>query len=226
VRIVSYLYIPANGKTGHSQPAFHRDSASGVAYAASAMATSPKILAFAGSTRAESFNKKLVKGARDAGGDVTLIDLRDYALPLYDGDLEDRDGLPENAKKLKALFLANDGLLISAPEYNSGITGVLKNTIDWVSRSETDDEKDLACYSGKVAALMSASPGALGGLRGLVQVRSILTNIHVLVLCDQVTVSRAQEAFTADGSLKDAKKQAAVEKHAATLVQTLRKLKA
>ena len=193
------------------------------------MATTPKILAFAGSTRAESFNKKLIniaaKGARDAGADVTLVDLRDYSLPMFDGDVEDREGLPENAKKLKALFLANDGLLISAPEYNSGITGVLKNTIDWVSRSE-GDEDDLACFVGKVAAIMSASPGALGGLRGLIQVRSILTNIHVLVLCDQVTVARAHEAFNTDGSLKDAKKQAAVEKHAATLAQTLRKLKA
>ncbi len=192
------------------------------------MATTPKILAFAGSTRTESFNKKLVKiavkGARDAGSDVTLIDLRDYALPLYDGDLEEREGLPDNARKLKQLFLANDGLLISAPEYNSGITGVLKNTIDWVSRSE-GDEDDLACFTGKVAAIVSASPGAFGGLRGLVQVRSILTNIHVLVLCDQVTVSRAHEAFNTDGSLKHAKKQAAVEKHAATLVQTLHKLK-
>ena len=193
------------------------------------MATTPKILAFAGSTRAESFNKKLIniaaKGARDAGADVTLIDLRDYSLPMFDGDVEDREGLPENAKKLKALFLANDGLLISAPEYNSGITGVLKNTIDWVSRSE-GDEDDLACFVGKVAAIMSSSPGALGGLRGLIQVRSILTNIHVLVLCDQVTVARAHEAFNTDGSLKDAKKQAALEKHAATLAQTLRKLKA
>ncbi|HUK83269.1 MAG TPA: NAD(P)H-dependent oxidoreductase [Verrucomicrobiae bacterium] len=193
------------------------------------MAIPPKILAFAGSTRTESFNKKLVNiavnGARDAGGGVTLIDLRDYPLPLFDGDLEEREGLPENARKLKQLFLAHDGLLISAPEYNSGISGVLKNTIDWVSRSE-GDEDDLAGFVGKVAAIMSASPGALGGLRGLLQVRSILTNIHVLVLCDQVTVSRAHEAFSADGSLKDAKKQAAVEKHAATLVQTLRKLKA
>jgi len=193
------------------------------------MAIPPKILAFAGSTRTESFNKKLVNiavnGARDAGGGVTLIDLRDYPLPLFDGDLEEREGLPENARNLKQLFLVHDGLLISAPEYNSGISGVLKNTIDWVSRSE-GDEDDLAGFVGKVAAIMSASPGALGGLRGLLQVRSILTNIHVLVLCDQVTVSRAHEAFSADGSLKDAKKQAAVEKHAATLVQTLRKLKA
>jgi chromate reductase len=190
---------------------------------------SAKILAFAGSTRTESFNKKLIKiavsGARHAGAEVTLIDLRDFPLPLFDGDLEEREGLPENAKKLKALFLAHHGLLLSCPEYNSGVTGVLKNTIDWVSRSESDDEPDLACYTGKTAALMSASPGFLGGLRGLVQVRSILGNIKVLVLPDQVTVAKAHEAFNPDGSLKDAKKQAAVEKLGATLAGMIAKLR-
>lgn len=99
----------------------------------------PKILAFAGSTRTESFNKKLVKiavtGARGAGAEVTWIDLRDFPMPLYDEDLETKEGLPENAKKLKALFLSHDGLLLACPEYNSSITGVLKNAIDWVSRS-------------------------------------------------------------------------------------------
>ena len=194
------------------------------------MATAPKILAFAGSTRTESFNKKLIRiaanGARSAGAEVTLIDLRDFALPLFDGDLEDSQGLPENAKKLKQLFLAHDGLLVSSPEYNSGISGVLKNTIDWVSRTETDDEKPLACFAGKVATLMAASPGALGGLRGLVQVRAILGNIKVLVLPDQIAVSKAYEAFNLDGSLKDAKQHAAVEKLGATLATTLAKLKA
>jgi chromate reductase, NAD(P)H dehydrogenase (quinone) len=193
------------------------------------MAITPKILAFAGSTRTESFNKKLVKiaahGARNAGAEVTLIDLRDYALPLYDGDLEEREGLPANAKKLKQLFLVHAGLLLSCPEYNSGITAVLKNAIDWVSRAESDDEKPLASFTGKVAALMSASPGALGGLRGLVQVRAILGNIKVLVLPDQIAVSDAYEAFNSDGSLKDAKKQAAVEKLGATLAGVVTKLK-
>src|SRR3989338_2486857 len=102
--------------------------------------TNPKILAFAGSTRTESFNKKLVqiavRGAKQAGADVAYIDLRDFPLPLFDGDLEAKEGLPANAKKLKALFLDHQGLLISSPEYNSSISGVLKNTIDWVSRSE------------------------------------------------------------------------------------------
>ncbi|HYF37755.1 MAG TPA: NAD(P)H-dependent oxidoreductase, partial [Prosthecobacter sp.] len=169
----------------------------------SASTRRPKILAFAGSTRTGSFNKKLIRiaadAARTAGADVTLIDLRDYPLPLFDGDLEDAQGLPENAKKLKELFNSHDALLISAPEYNSSITGVLKNTIDWVSREATDDEPALRDFTGKTATLLSASPGALGGLRGLVHLRALLGNIGVIVLPDQVSVPKAHEAFDETG---------------------------
>ena len=98
--------------------------------------TTPRILAFAGSLRKDSYNKKLVQiavqGARRAGAEVTYIDLKDYPLPIYDGDLEAATGIPENGQKLKKLFLDHDGLLLSAPEYNSSITAVLKNVIDWV----------------------------------------------------------------------------------------------
>lgn len=188
----------------------------------------PRILAFAGSTRTESFNKKLIKiaveGARTAGAEVTLLDLRDYPMPLYDGDLEASSGIPENAKKFKEQMLAHQGLLIAAPEYNSSITGVLKNTIDWASRS-APGEASLACFTGKVAALMSASPGALGGLRGLVHVRSILGNINVLVIPDQVAVMRANDAFNPDGSLKDAKQHTLVQQLGAKVAQMLVKLK-
>jgi NAD(P)H-dependent FMN reductase len=188
----------------------------------------PRILAFAGSTRAESFNKRLIRiavaGAQKAGADVTLIDLRDFALPLYDGDLEARDGLPANARKLKDLFLANQGLLISAPEYNSSITAVLKNVIDWVSRPVAG-EAPLNCFEGKVAALMSASPGALGGLRGLVHLRALLQNIRVLTIPDQVAIPSAGEAFAVDGSLKDAKRQAAVEALGAKVTALLSRLR-
>ncbi|HRH97118.1 MAG TPA: NAD(P)H-dependent oxidoreductase [Prosthecobacter sp.] len=167
----------------------------------------PKILALAGSTRTASFNKQLVRfaaeAARAAGAEVTVVDLRDYPLPLFDGDLEDHEGLPENAKKLKALFREHDGLLIASPEYNSSITAVLKNTLDWVSRGETDDEPALVAYRGKAAALLSSSPGALGGLRGLVHLRAILGNIGVIVLPDQAAVPKAHEAFDAGGRLKD-----------------------
>jgi len=191
------------------------------------MASAPKILAFAGSTRVGSFNKKLVKiaaaAARAAGAEVTELDLRDLPMPLYDGDLEATEGIPPNAQTLKALMRAHEGLLISAPEYNSGITGVLKNAIDWASRSAAG-EAPLACFVGKTAALMSASPGGLGGLRGLVQVRSMLSNIHVLVLPDQVAVPRAEEAFNPDGTLKDATQRAAIETLGRSLVEILIKL--
>lgn len=192
------------------------------------MAYIPRILAFAGSTRKESFNKKLVKvaaqAARTAGAEVTYLDLRDIPMPLYDGDLETGQGIPENAKKLKSLLLAHDGLLISAPEYNSSITAVLKNAIDWASRP-SPGEAPLAGFTGKVATLMSASPGVLGGLRGLVTVRSLLANIGVIVLPNQVAVPKAHEAFDSEGKLKDPKQQASIESIARDLVGVVRKLK-
>ena len=191
------------------------------------MPTPPKILAFAGSTREGSYNKQLLKlaaaAASKAGGDVQVIDLRDFPLPIYDGDLESREGLPENARKLKQLFISHQAILISSPEYNSSVSGVLKNAIDWVSRP-APGEASLAGFEGKVAGLLSTSPGALGGLRGLVQLRAILGNIRVLVLPDQVAVSRANEAFDAEGRLKDPKLQASVEKLAEKLVDHVRKL--
>jgi len=188
----------------------------------------PRILAFAGSLRRDSFNKKLVpiaaKGAREAGAEVALIALKDFPLPLFDQDLEAEQGMPENGKKLKQLFIDHDGLLIAAPEYNSSITAVLKNAIDWVSRP-APGEPSLVAFRGKVATLMSASPGALGGLRGLVHVRSILGNIGVIVLPEQIAVAKASEAFNADGSLKDPKQQAGIEGLGHTLASFLLKLK-
>ena len=124
----------------------------------------PRILAFAGSARADSWNRKLIRTAADAaraaGADVTLIELTDYALPLMDEDLEAREGLPANAQRLKALFKSHDALLIASPEYNSSIPPLLKNTLDWVSR-EWQGESGLVPYQGKVAAIMGASPGSL-----------------------------------------------------------------
>ena len=190
----------------------------------------PIIIAFAGSTRTGSFNKKLLalasEAARAAGANVTVVDLREFALPLYDQDLEDASGLPEEAKKFKTLLRESDGFLIASPEYNSSITGALKNAIDWASRSESDDEPPLAAFRGKVAALCSASPGALGGLRGLVHLRAILGNIGVIVLPDQVCISTAHEAFDEAGKLKDGRKAKQVAALANGLVQFVSKLKA
>jgi chromate reductase, NAD(P)H dehydrogenase (quinone) len=189
----------------------------------------PRILAFASSTRRESFNKKLVAiaahGAREAGAEVTLIDLKDFPLPLFDQDLEAEQGIPENGKKLKKLFIDHDGLLIASPEYNSSFPAVLKNAIDWVSRP-APGEPSLVAFRGKVAALMSASPGALGGRRGLDHIRSILGNIGVIVLPDQIAVAQAHEAFNQDGTPKDPKRQVGIEGLGKTLASFLMKLKA
>ncbi len=173
------------------------------------MSKQPRILAFAGSLREGSYNKRLVKiaaaGARDAGADVTTIDLRDFPMPIYDGDLEDAEGIPGNGIRLKELFRAHDGLLISSPEYNSSISAALKNAIDWVSRPEPD-RAPLDCFADKVAGIMAASPGALGGLRGLVHVRAILGNIKVTVIPDQIAIPSADKAFDDAGTLADDRK--------------------
>jgi NAD(P)H-dependent FMN reductase len=133
--------------------------------------------------------------------------------------------LPENAKKLKEIFTAHHGLMISSPEYNSSISAVLKNTIDWVTRPMAG-EPPLGPFLEKAAVLMAASPGNLGGLRGLVHLRSILGNIKVIVLPDQFALVKAHEAMNEDGSLKDAQQRAIVASLGASLARTLKKLRA
>lgn len=188
----------------------------------------PRILAFGGSLRRESYNQKLAAvaaaGAREAGADVTLVSLRDYPMPVFDEDLEAESGMPESAKTLKALFAEHDGLIIASPEYNSSVTAALKNAIDWVSRTSTEDEPSLSALSGKSAIILSASPGGLGGIRGLVHLRSILGNIGITMLPDQMAIPKAYEAFAGDGSLSDAKQQGRVKALGAGLAQHLQKL--
>ena len=189
----------------------------------------PKILAFAGSLRKDSYNKKLVKiamkGAEEAGALVTYIDLKDYPLPVYDQEIEDSQGLPENALKLKKLLLEHDGFLISCPEYNSSMPAAFKNMIDWASRQATKEEVYLCCYIDKVVTLMSASPGQLGGLRGLVHVRSMFSNIFSIVLPKQKSIPQAHLAFDDNGDLKDPKAQKDVIDLGKTLAQFLIKVK-
>jgi len=187
-----------------------------------------KILAFAGSARKDSCNKKLVKiameGAKEAGADVTYLDLNDYPLPLYHGDLEDAEGIPEDAQAIKKLMLEHDGWLIASPEYNSSLSGILKNTIDWVSRS-VPNEDYLIAFKGKIASIMSASPGGLGGLRGLAHLRDILENIFMIVLPDQLAISNAKDAFDDQGQLKSKDKETAAKALGAKLVEITAKIK-
>jgi len=165
------------------------------------------ILFMAGSARKQSLNKKLAllaaNMAEAAGADVTLIDLKEYEMPLYNGDLEAEQGLPENAKKLKQVFIAHDGFFIASPEYNSSFSPLLKNTIDWMSRPHEENEIPLVAYKGKVAALGAISPGVLGGLRGLVSLRMLLGNIGVTVVPSQVAVGSGFQALDSEGNLKD-----------------------
>jgi chromate reductase, NAD(P)H dehydrogenase (quinone) len=189
----------------------------------------PSILAFAGSSREGSYNRKLiriaVKGAEDAGAKVTLAELADYPMPIMNEDLEEKEGMPEKAREFKDLMLRSDGLLISAPEYNSSITPLLKNVLDWASRNETSDERPLSSFRHKTAVLMSASPGSLGGMRGLIVLRMMLGNLGVTVLPDTRSISSADEAFAEDGSLRNDRDQRAVARLGRILAEHLRLIK-
>jgi len=189
--------------------------------------SSPSVLALAGSARRGSVNKRLIQyAARELealGARVTLVDLADFPMPLYDGDLEDSDGLPPAVQRLRELMIPQQGLLFACPEYNSSITPLLKNTIDWTTRAP-GGSGDLACYQGKVVSLVSASPGALGGLRGLVTVRSILGNIGCLLMPQQLAVSKADRAFDEAGKLGDAAIAKRLRSQLEALVDTLKRL--
>lgn len=189
-----------------------------------------KILAFAGSSRKASFNKQLIRiaaeGAQRAGAEVTLIDLLDFPMPLFNQDLEQAEGMPEQAARFKQLLIEHQGLMIASPEYNSAFSPLLKNCIDWASRAQSNDEPPLLAFRGKYACLMAASPGGLGGLRGLVFLRMLLGNIGVTVLPDQQAIGHAGEAFDKAGSLVNERQQQAVLGLGASLAQLLARLEA
>jgi NAD(P)H-dependent FMN reductase len=191
--------------------------------------TTPKILAFAGSARTNSFNKKIAilaaEGAKEAGAEVTYLDLRDLPMPLFDEDLEAASGLPANVLQFKKLLKEHQGLILACPEYNSSITALLKNAIDWASRPEPGEHPlALSCFQNKVALLISTSIGGLGGLRGLVHVRSILGNIGVLVLPEQKSIPNAFDAFDSSGNLKDEKQIADLKQLGGKLATVVGKL--
>lgn len=183
----------------------------------------PKLLAFAGSSRKGSFNKRLVRiaaaGARQAGAEVTLVDLGDYPMPIFNEDLESDRGMPEKAREFKNLMVEHDGFLIASPEYNSSYSPLLKNAIDWASRSESESEAPLSAFRGKTAVLMAASPGGYGGIRGLAVLRMLLANLGVILLPDQVAVPFASRAFLENGSLADEKQQETVIKLGVSLAE-------
>lgn len=167
----------------------------------------PVILAFAGSTRKESFNRKLLIEAvnlgRAAGLDIQHIELADYPMPIMDEDLEAEHGQPASATAIRRMMLEADGLMLACPEYNSSITPLMKNVIDWVSRKESGGG-GLEPYENKKALLLGASPGGRGGKRSIAAVRSILGNVGVNVFDEDFTLPRAGEAFDDQGRLSEA----------------------
>lgn len=193
------------------------------------MSDSLNLVAFAASLRDASFNRKLIgvasTVAREAGANVTLLDLGDYALPVYDANLEAKSGLPENAHRLKQVFAVADAFLFSLPEYNGSVTPLFKNTIDWASRP-VDGKPGLGWATNKPAGLLSASNGALGGLRGLYHARWVLQTIGMIALPQQKALARAASAFDADGQLIDPKEYDAVKSVVVALVDITRRLSA
>ena len=163
------------------------------------------LIAFAGSLRKDSYSKQLVSlvadKARELGANVTLIDLKEYSLPMFDEDLE-KEATPENLPALRELFTKADGLLIASPEYNGSFSSVLKNTLDWLSRPAQDDSYT-PVYSQLTVGLMAASPGGMGGIRGLSHIRELMSNLGALVVPNQIALGAAYDAFNSEGQLKN-----------------------
>lgn len=192
-----------------------------------------KLLVFAGSARTGSLNRRLAAVAAQIasaqGAQATLIDLRDYALPLYDGDMEASSGVPQAAHALCKLIAAHDALLIATPEYNGFATPLIVNTFSWLSRIMAKDEQPsgLAVLAGKPAALLAASPGALGGVRSLIFTRQYLSmNLGLLVIPEQHGLAQANLAFDEQGALKEPKQQQAVERVVKALIRAAHTLRA
>lgn len=173
---------------------------------------SPRVLVMAGSARAGSFNVKLAAAAsamlEAQGASVATIDLRALGLPIYDGDLEAAEGVPAGAVTLVQAFAQADAAVIASPEYNAFPPPLLINALDWASRLPTSK----AAMEGKPTAIVSASPGALGGLRSLMALRHFLAlNLGLLVMPKQLAVGQAAHAFDAKGGLADPKQAQALD---------------
>ncbi|MGB2931090.1 MAG: NAD(P)H-dependent oxidoreductase [Methyloceanibacter sp.] len=187
-----------------------------------------RLLFFAGSTREASYNKKLARLAQHIasanGIEGVFIDLRDYPMPLYEGDLEAEHGPPAKAVEFKALLGEYQGVFIACPEYNASITPLLKNTLDWVTRVRSKGENGLEVYRSRVFAISGASGGYYGAMRSLLQLRQVLeVGVGATVIPQQLALPRAGDAFDEDGSLKDEAQQHAVKRVVEALAIAARK---
>jgi chromate reductase, NAD(P)H dehydrogenase (quinone) len=183
----------------------------------------PRILALSGGSRRESLNARLlgiaVAGAQGAGAEVTAVQLADYELPLYESDWEAEHGLPEAARELQTLVAEHGGLLIATPEHNGGFTTLLKNTIDWIRRLDEYESAKRPAFPGKVAALVSASPGPPGRFRSQLALHMVLNKLGVIVLPTAFTLGGAYLTFDDEGHLSSEMLEAIARHVGATLVQ-------
>lgn len=191
------------------------------------MAKKPKILAFAGSLREHSYSKRVVKtaikGAERAGAEVNYIDLRRFPTPIYNADDHQQNGFDENALKFQEILNEHDGLLICSPEYNGSLPGGLKNAIDWASR-KSDKFALGEVFKGKVAAIMTASPGSFGGIRCMAHLRGVLSILLVNVLPSEIAVTFVGDKFDGDDEeMTDEKMKKVLEELGASLADMLKK---
>ena len=165
-----------------------------------------KILVIPGSLRTGSLNARLAAVAAhelvQSDVDVTCISLSDFPLPIYDGDLEAKSGVPRHAVNLKRMIGAHHGVLIVTPEYNSSVPALVKNTIDWISRVQDPQEARGQVFRERVFAIASASGGRLGGTRALSALRLILSACHASVVPNQLALSFADQAYDEMDHLK------------------------
>jgi chromate reductase, NAD(P)H dehydrogenase (quinone) len=190
-----------------------------------------KILVFAGSTRRDSFARKLATAAVPllvtAGGQATHIELADFDLPIYNGDLEAEHGLPDKVRALQKLIASHDALLIATPEYNGSMTPLELNTLDWCSRVDNENPagSGLVIFRDKPAAIIASSPGGLGGMRALFHLRDVLGYLGMVVIPQQLAAGKANELFAVDGHLKDDHQRAALQTVANALVEAATRLR-
>jgi chromate reductase len=167
-----------------------------------------KILVIPGSLRTGSLNAKLAATIAHelvvAGVEVTRISLSDFPLPIYDGDLQAKSGIPKNAVNLKRMIGSHHGVLVVTPEYNSSVPALVKNTIDWISRVQDPHETRGQVFRDRAFAIAAASGGRLGGTRALSALRLILTACHATVVPNQFALSFAEEAYDDKDRLKHA----------------------
>ena len=180
--------------------------------------TSPKIIVIPGSSRKGSHNRRLAEVIANQlnvlGGEATAINLADFPMPIYNGDLEESDGAPDSAMKLAKLIADNHGVVLVNPEYNGSFSGLMKNTLDWLSR-----DVGVKVFQNRVFALAACSPGGLGGMRVLAHARDNLVSVGADMITPQVAVGNAHTAFAEDNTLSNERTASLLQSFCETLIE-------